>query len=133
MMDIIGIAKAVEEVSGLSLEEIKRKDRRRKVVMARHSLMYVARMNMDISLMAIARFLGVDHTTVINGINRMQCMIETNDEPYVRFLSDVRKRSYELCDNPTKVFVVVPGHKDPKKIIEFLVKEYGCQCRIEKF
>jgi hypothetical protein len=133
MIDLLGVAKAVEELSGLTMEEIRRKDRRRKVVMARHVFMYLARTNMDVSLCAIARFLGVDHTTVINGINRIQNMIDTNDELYLEFLLAVRRRVYELCDNPTKVFVVVPGHKDPKKVIEFLVREFGCQCRIEKF
>lgn len=63
------IEKAVAEMHGLSLAEMKGPTRARHVVHARHHAMWELREQTGLSLPSIARRLGrKDHTTVIHGV-----------------------------------------------------------------
>lgn len=66
----------ISEVSGyydVSLDAIKSNRRHRRIVEARHMVMYILKKKTDMSLRVIGEMLGDrDHTTVIHGINAVK-------------------------------------------------------------
>jgi hypothetical protein len=56
--------------SGYTRDELVGKDRATRLVAARHAVMWRMRRELGLSLPAIGRLFGRDHTTVLNGIRR---------------------------------------------------------------
>jgi chromosomal replication initiator protein len=57
---------------GITEELLKKKSRFRTFVDARNIVMYICRMNLKISLQDIANIFGMNHSTVIHGINKVE-------------------------------------------------------------
>ena len=74
-----GIFAEVERATGITAEKIRERNRKRKVVMARQSIMYALRKRTKWSTPQIARFVGLtDHSTVVHGIARIERDRHTN-------------------------------------------------------
>ena len=75
--------KIINEVAnyyGLAPNELTGKTRTGQIALARHIAMYLIRINIDVSLTKIgAMFGGRDHTTVMNGILKVENMLKTDD------------------------------------------------------
>ena len=75
--------KIINEVAnyyGLAPNELTGKTRTGQIALARHIAMYLIRINIDVPLTKIgAMFGGRDHTTVMNGILKVENMLKTDD------------------------------------------------------
>lgn len=69
------LAAEITQETGLTLADIRGRDRRRHFARARQLLMFKAR-QAGLSLTEIGRFVNRDHTTVMNGVERIQYEIE---------------------------------------------------------
>ena len=75
------IINVVAEHFGVRPEDITSKKRNSEFVLPRHVVMYLCRKLTDTSLVSIAKILGKkDHTTVINGVDKISAEIERNEE-----------------------------------------------------
>ena len=75
------IINVVAEHFGVKPEDITSKKRNSEFVQPRHVVMYLCRKLTDTSLVNIARILGKkDHTTVINGVEKITSEMERNEE-----------------------------------------------------
>ncbi len=63
---------------GLSEEDIKGRKKTKEIAMARHICIYIIRKLTDLSLPAIGRILGRDHTTVMSSIQVIENELRTN-------------------------------------------------------
>ena len=75
------IINVVAEHFGVRPEDITSKKRNSEFVLPRHVVMYLCRKLTDTSLSSVAKILGKkDHTTVINGVDKISAEIERNEE-----------------------------------------------------
>ena len=63
---------------GLSEEDIKGRKKTKEIAMARHICIYIIRKLTDLSLPAIGRILGRDHTTVMSSLQVIENELRTN-------------------------------------------------------
>ena len=74
------IINIVASYYNLSTAQLISKTRTGQITLARHIAMYLIRLNIDIPLTKIGQtFGGRDHTTVMNGILKVENMLKTND------------------------------------------------------
>lgn len=74
------IINLVASYYNLSTSQLIGKTRTGQIALARHIGMYLIRINIDIPLTKIGQtFGGRDHTTVMNGISKVETMLKTND------------------------------------------------------
>lgn len=86
-----GVFAEVERATGITADKIRERNRKRRVAMARQSIMYVLRKRTKWSTPQIARFVGLtDHSTVIHGIARIERDQHTNPD-----IADLVKRLME--------------------------------------
>jgi chromosomal replication initiator protein len=77
------ILEATSAMFGFPIEEIQGKSRRRPLVTARQTSMYVFRQLTDMSYPAIAReFGGRDHTTVIHAVDKVEALMQERRQVY---------------------------------------------------
>jgi len=74
------IEEMVCEYFGETIEEIRNGRRYRRLVICRHTMMFLMRRYTPLSLKDIGIRFGVDHTTVIHGITSMYKELETNTQ-----------------------------------------------------
>ena len=75
------IINVVAEHFGVRPEDITSKKRNSEYVLPRHVVMYLCRRLTDTSLISVAKILGKkDHTTVINGVDKIAAEIERDEE-----------------------------------------------------
>lgn len=75
------IINVVAEHFGVRPEDITSKKRNSEYVLPRHVVMYLCRRLTDTSLISVAKILGKkDHTTVINGVEKIAAEIERDEE-----------------------------------------------------
>lgn len=71
-VSIATVEAIISKASGVPVEVMRGKNRGRENVLARHLLWLVARDHMGFSFMHLARIFGRDHTTIMNGVQRMR-------------------------------------------------------------
>jgi chromosomal replication initiator protein len=76
------ILDAVCEVCNTSMAVLKKRNRKRELVMARHFICYFLRKETGLSLKSIGNLFGHDHTTVIHGVNTITNLLCVED-PYI--------------------------------------------------
>ena len=75
------IINVVSDYYGLTPSQLVGKTRTGQIALARHIAMYLIRINIDVPLTKIGTsFGGRDHTTVMNGILKVENMLRTNDQ-----------------------------------------------------
>ena len=75
------IINVVSDYYGLTSSQLVGKTRTGQIALARHIAMYLIRINIDVPLTKIGTtFGGRDHTTVMNGILKVENMLRTNDQ-----------------------------------------------------
>lgn len=132
-----GIFAEVERATGITAEKIRERNRKRKVVMARQSIMYALRKRTKWSTPQIARFVGLtDHSTVIHGIARIERDRHTNadiaalvmrlmeSEPVAPF--SIRRESRpkpKLFKPKSPIIALVMVEKPPKPVLERVAYE----------
>jgi len=97
---ISAVAKVVSEVVGVPLVDLYSERRPHKVCYARQVAWYVARFSLLKSYPVIGRSFNRDHSTVINGVQKVQRMIEKNEGAYLHHVLEVRSR-LDLADDKT--------------------------------
>ena len=73
------VLSAVSQTFGVPQAELKRKNRTKEVVTARHVAIYVIRNITDLSLPAIGKIFGRDHSTIFSAISAIENEIENNN------------------------------------------------------
>jgi chromosomal replication initiator protein len=96
------IIKCVEKVYDCSLSEINGRSRRRDVVKARFTLMYMLRLKAQMSFLSIARLVGDrHHSTVIHAVRSVGEMVEfgesfnDQDIDYINILKTLKQFKHE--------------------------------------
>ena len=86
------IINTVSDYYGLIPSQLIGKTRTGQIALARHIAMYLIRINIDVSLEKIgAMFGGKDHTTVMNGVLKVENMLKT-DESLKEVINELQKR-----------------------------------------
>ena len=103
MVNLENVLEAVVNVSGVTGEKILGKRRDKDIASARHIFCYLGRSHTNASLEAIGKFLGKDHTTVINSIKVVNDMLDTEYEVFVDMVNECNnyitkefKKDYEM-------------------------------------
>lgn len=77
---MIGIMRAVLRASSMSHTDLMSRRRNKEIMLPRQTFCYLARTRTAYSLPAIGRFIGGrDHSSILSGFRRVQCVIEAND------------------------------------------------------
>ena len=94
------ISQAVCEEFGIHQSVLMGKSRKQTVVLPRFALQWLAHHVAQLTYSSIARVLGCDHHTIMNGIARCQDRIDTRDDfrQKMKTLEDACKPS--ICKNP---------------------------------
>jgi len=88
------ILKAVASYYHVSLEELKGKQRDKRVVVPRQIAMYLLRAETDLSLVDIGKlFGGRDHSTVLHSLEKMESEL-SSDSGFARDVAAVRESVY---------------------------------------
>lgn len=87
---IVGI---VGQARGFDAQQIKSAERRAPFVRARYEVAYLARKYLDLSLPEIGRRLNRDHTSVINGLRRIEQRMQSPE--YLKEVSCIEDRVWE--------------------------------------
>ena len=91
-LDIDLIKVAVAEYYNISVNELASKLRTSKITIARHIAMYLSRTLLTASLSQIGNeFGGRDHTTVINGIEKVEKLCKVNED-YLIAIEELKTR-----------------------------------------
>ena len=77
-MTVESIINKVCKKYGLSEEDIKGRKKTKEIAMARHICIYIIRKMTELSLPAIGRVLGRDHTTVMSSLQVIETELKTN-------------------------------------------------------
>ena len=85
------IIKAVEDISGVSEDEIKGNDRHGDIIPARHICYYFARKS-GYTLKDIGKYFNRDHSTVIKGIKSAEDRLHTQNEDYLNILNILKTK-----------------------------------------
>lgn len=86
------LQKAVAEHSHVTLEQLKSKSRKREVVLARQTAMYLSKKYTNHSLKSIGDYFGGrDHSTVIHALQTINDLLDTNP-PFRRSLEDLQHK-----------------------------------------
>lgn len=88
------ITKIVAEFYNVPEEELHKKGRKKEIVLARQTAMYLARTELDVSLSGVGKhFGGRDHTTVLHAVDRIQKDME-KDGHFKEDMVSLRERLY---------------------------------------
>lgn len=89
---------------GITLEQLKGECRKTECAKARHAIMYTMRILKIASLKTIGNLLGGrDHSTVINGVNKAQQLIDTQDELSIDIINIFNKFSEYISGDKYKI------------------------------
>lgn len=95
-------AKILNEINilaGSDSDLIFTRTRKFKPKMIRFSIMYILRTRLKYHLTTIGRAFLLDHSTVINAVNRMQEMIDVNDFEAMEIYNPIKKRYEDFIKN----------------------------------
>ena len=73
------IIEVICEVCNTNMEMLKKRNRKRELVMARHFICYFLRKRTSLSLKSIGNLFGQDHTTVMHGIDTIRNLLCIED------------------------------------------------------
>ena len=97
------IENAIAEAANITVEDLYSRDRSRGVADARHAVWYIAHKHMHYSSPFIGKLYGRDHTTILNGVNRMmKCKASQ------AILEGIRK----VCPDALEI----PDPKEPRSV-----------------
>ncbi|MGN6438520.1 MAG: helix-turn-helix domain-containing protein [Agriterribacter sp.] len=102
-VNVTTIWNAVLAVTGVSDQSIMGKARYKEIVSARQLFCYLAKRYTGLTLVEIGKYLGGrDHTTVIHSLQRMNELIDSNDDIVIDMIAKVEAYFSSLCINPLK-------------------------------
>jgi hypothetical protein len=118
------------EVSGVSIEKIKSKDRFRHIVVVRQIYCYIAKKYFSYTLLEIGKSINRDHSSVIHSIELVEKMIELNDplicSHYEAIMDKLKKeRKKEIVFS-----IMLNDLVDPNTMVEEIQKKYDCIMRV---
>jgi len=94
-LSLDAILQVAAEHFGITVEDLKGRNRSARIALQRQVVMYVMREETGASLPQIALVLGGrDHTTVLHGCERVSSELDT-DSDLARTVNDLRNRLYE--------------------------------------
>lgn len=128
MVNLENVLEAVVSVSGVPGEKILGKRRDRDISTARHIFCYLSRSHTVASLDAIGKFLGRDHTTVINSIRVVNDMIDTDYEVFVQLVNECNNYITQQFKKDYEMKVFLPYGVELVKVKGFL-EGMGCIVR----
>lgn len=126
MLNSNNLLQIVANSIGKSDELIKSRSRSRMLVTARHIYFYFARNYLNMTLKEIGQELGIrDHATVIHGLNKVNDMIDINDDVYCRLIHHIDNIIKNDYRKDTKLTIFVPYNVNIKDLCTMLSKEYN--------
>lgn len=73
------VIEAVEQATGITLEQLKSDDRHRAIADVRHIAIYLIRFNTTLSVVQIGKIFGRDHSTVLHSLNAYDRYMNRDD------------------------------------------------------
>lgn len=128
MVNLENVLEAVVLVSGVPADKIIGKRRDKEIASARHIFCYLGRSHTGASLLAIGKFLGRDHTTVINSIKVVNDMIDTDYEVFVDMVNECNNYITRQFKQDYEMKVFLPYGVELIKVKGFL-EGMGCVVR----
>jgi len=126
-MELLNILEAVCFVMGQDIERVKTKGRYRELVICRHLFYYLSKYYYGAKLRDIGRITGVDHTSVIHGINLINDLLYIKDDTITKAVEQVQMFIRERYQSDKKIVVFVPYSVNLPKLAETLQTEYKCR------
>lgn len=115
------------DMAGVTIEQLKSRNRGRTLVMARYVFYHYARLYLNMTYKDIGDVFGNDHSTVLHGISMIKDMIEIEDEAYMSLLRAVSNEIRDKYQQEIKLSVFAPYDVNLGKLIETLQVEYRCR------
>ena len=121
----------VSETSGVPAELILKKNRTRKYLIPRQIYTYLLRKRLKMTLKEIGDVLGSDHTTVIHSCQKVETLLEVDDELLCNLYYEVEQQIMIRFREPLKFLITFPMGR----LLQNELKEIELQfdCKVERF
>jgi hypothetical protein len=121
----------VSETSNIPADQILQKNRSRKFLIPRQIYTYLLRKILKLTLNEIGEILGSDHTTVIHTVQKVDTLLEIQDEILCHLYYDIEQKVYTLFKETNKFIMTFDLDRKLKNEINEIEKRYNC--KIERF
>ena len=121
----------ISETSGVPSELILKKNRTRKYLIPRQIFTYLLRKRLKLTLYEIGQILGSDHTTVIHSCQKVETLLEVDDELISNLFYEVEQQIMLKFKEPHKFILTFPMGKILQNELKEIESKYNC--RIERF
>jgi len=126
-MELLNILEAVCFVMQQDIERVKTKGRYRELVICRHLFYYLSKYYYGAKLRDIGSVTGVDHTSVIHGINLINDLLYIKDDTTLKAVEQIQIFIRERYQSDKKIVVFVPYSVNLPELAETLQSEYNCR------
>lgn len=108
-IEFADICKIICETTGVSLEKVRQKTRKREVVVTRQLIAYYGREYTDLSLVKIGKIIGgKDHTTVLHSWNKVMEYLHSSDSYICDAMAKISDKLQKKDDKPAVVVAAEP-------------------------
>jgi len=126
-MELVNILEAVCFVMQQDIERVKQKGRYRELVICRHLFYYLSKYYYGAKLRDIGAITGVDHTSVIHGIQLINDMVSIKDENICNAIPSIQHYIAQRYQADKKISVFVPYDINLSELAEILQNNYRCR------
>jgi hypothetical protein len=121
----------VSEISGVPAELILQKNRKRKFLIPRQIYSYLLRKKLKLTLHQIGEILGSDHTTVIHSVQKVEELLEIQDDLLCNLYYDIEQQVHITFREPLRFIITFPMGKLLQNELSEIEERYGC--KVERF
>jgi chromosomal replication initiation ATPase DnaA len=126
-MQLINVLEGVCFIMGQDIERVKAKGRYRELVVCRHLFYYLSKYYYGAKLKDIGAITGVDHTSVIHGIQLINDLISIKEESIINAIPAIQDYISQRYQADKKMTVFVPYDVNLSEIAEMLQNTYRCR------
>ena len=121
----------VSETSGIPAELILKKNRTRKYLIPRQIFTYLLRKRLKMTLKEIGDVLGSDHTTVIHSCQKVETLLEVDDELLCNLYYEVEQQIMIRFREPLKFIITFPMGRLLQNELKDIESQFDC--KVERF
>lgn len=124
-MNLTTLVDIIATVSGVEKKNIIGKERYRKFVIPRYIFTYIAKRRYGYTFEEIGEVIDSHHSTVIYSVNKVNDLLEINDEFIIPIYNAVIDAIEKVSAEPVKVIVEFDNTEDVNNAIIDIVHRYG--------
>lgn len=130
MVQLEMIMNICSEVSGVSVEKIKSKDRFRSIVVVRQIYCYIARKYFCYTLLEIGKSVNRDHTSVIHSCELIETMLQLKDPLITQLYEKVMEKLKKERKTEIMVSIMFNDMVNPNAVLHEISTKYDCLVKI---